>query len=69
MAQFGGRAALVNLITGGGNAKASFETAINAFIPRGGLVKVSLGGIYGAVFHSLLPIFKRWVMAAEMRSH
>lgn len=36
----------------------SFEIAINAFILQGGLVKVSLGGIYDVVFHLTLPIFK-----------
>lgn len=36
----------------------SFEIAINAFILQGGLVKVSLGGIYDVVFHSPLSIFK-----------
>lgn len=37
----------------------SFEIAINAFILQGGLVKVSLGGIYDVVFQPPLPIFKR----------
>lgn len=47
----------------------SFEIAINAFILQGGLVKVSLRGIYDVVFHPPLPIFKHWVMAAEMCTH